>query len=128
MDDGGPTASWAIFVVLLMIDMLFYGFGAAVKELNLKELGEKAQDEDNKKAKRLYAIAVNPEKYINTVQLVVTLINLVMGGFFLSVWSRHIRTLLDQEVMGRILRLRPDPVVLSVLSFCSQEPCCCTYC
>ena len=64
MDDGGPTASWAIFVVLLMIDMLFYGFGAAVKELNLKELGEKAQDEDNKKAKRLYAIAVNPEKYI----------------------------------------------------------------
>ena len=117
MDDGGPTASWAIFVVLLMIDMLFYGFGAAVKELNLKELGEKAQDEDNKKAKRLYAIAVSPEKYINTVQLVVTLINLVMGGFFLSVWSRHIRTLLDQEVMGRILRLRPDPVVLSVLSF-----------
>ena len=117
MDDGGPTASWVIFVVLLMIDMLFYGFGAAVKELNLKELGEKAQDEDNKKAKRLYAIAVSPEKYINTVQLVVTLINLVMGGFFLSVWSRHIRTLLDQEVMGRILRLRPDPVVLSVLSF-----------
>ena len=35
MDDGGPTASWVIFVVLLMIDMLFYGFGAAVKELNL---------------------------------------------------------------------------------------------
>lgn len=117
MDDGGPTASWVIFVVLLMIDMLFYGFGAAVKELNLKELGEKAQDEDNKKAKRLYAIAVSPEKYINTVQLVVTLINLVMGGFFLSVWSRHIRTLLDQEVMGRILRLRPDPAPLSVLSF-----------
>ena len=40
MDDGGPTASYIIFFVLLLIEMLFYGFGAAVKELNSKELSE----------------------------------------------------------------------------------------
>ena len=41
MDDGGPMASWMIFVVLLLVDMLFYGFGAAVKEFRKQE-GEKA--------------------------------------------------------------------------------------
>ncbi len=96
MDDGGPTASYIIFFALLLIDMLFYGFGAAAKELNVKELSEEFKDTKNKKAKRLYGIAVNPEQYIGTVQLVVTLINLVMGGFFLRVFSRVASNLIEK--------------------------------
>ena len=69
MDDGGPTASYVIFFVLLLTDMLFYGFGAAVKELNSKELLELFEETGNKMAKRLYRITVRPEQYINTVQL-----------------------------------------------------------
>ena len=72
MDDGGPTASWIIFFALLLTDMLFYGFGAAVKELSSKELADRIQETGSQKAKRLYEITVNPEQYINTVQLVVT--------------------------------------------------------
>lgn len=116
MDDGGPTASYIIFLALLLIDMLFYGFGAAAKELNSKDLYEEAEEKKNKKAKRLYEIAVDPERYINTVQLVITLINLVMGGFFLSVWKRHIQLLLDRELVGRFLETQPDPVLLSAAS------------
>lgn len=116
MDDGGPTASYIIFMALLLIDMLFYGFGAAARELNAKELSEKAEDGKNKKAKRLYEISVDPERYINTVQLVITLVNLVMGGFFLSVWKRHIQHLLDRQIFGRFLQVQADPVLLSVLS------------
>ena len=95
MDDGGPTASYIIFFVLLLIEMLFYGFGAAVKELNSKELSEQFEETGSKKAKRLYRITVNPDQYINTVQLVVTLINLVMGGFFLGVFIRYAGRLLE---------------------------------
>ncbi len=87
MDDGGPTASYIIFLALLLIDMLFYGFGAAVKELNAKELSDQIEETGSKKAKRLYRIAVHPEQYINTVQLVVSLINLVMGGFFWKMYG-----------------------------------------
>ena len=67
MDDSGPTAGYIIFFVLMLTDILFYGFGAAVKELSTKELSEKAQAE-NKKAARLYDIAVKPNKFINTLQ------------------------------------------------------------
>ena len=38
MDDGGPTASYVIFFVLLLIEMIFYGFGAAARELSTKDL------------------------------------------------------------------------------------------
>lgn len=88
MDDGGPTATYIIFFALLLIDVLFYGFGAAIRELNSKDLSEQAANGTNKKAKRLYEFVLKPEQYINTVQLVVTLINLVMGGLFLKIWEK----------------------------------------
>lgn len=103
MDDGGPMASCIIFFALLLIDMLFYGFGAAVKELNSKELSEQFEETGNQRARRLYEIAVYPEQYINTVQLIVTLINLIMGGFFLRVFGSVGRRLLSGAVLLYIL-------------------------
>lgn len=114
MDDGGPTASCIFFFALLLIDMLFYGFGEAVRELNAKELSEQFKEKGNngqrasraalmlnKKAERLYKITISPGQYINTVQLVVTLINLVMGAFFLGVFGRVARKLLEKGEIGR---------------------------
>lgn len=83
---AGP-ASYIIFLVLLLVDMLFYGFGAAAKELNAKELSDQIAENGSKKAKRLYRIVVHPEQYINTVQFVVSLINLIIGGFFWKMYG-----------------------------------------
>ena len=55
MDDGGPTASIFLFIFLILVDMIFYGFSAALRELNIKEIAEKAENESDKKAKRLYS-------------------------------------------------------------------------
>ncbi len=116
MDDGGPTASYVIFFALLLIDMLFFGFGAAVKELNSKELSDQAAD-GSKKAKRLHAITEAPEQYINTVQLIVTLINLIMGGFFLRVFSRTAQGVLDAGVGSYMRNVVVSPQVVAVLAF-----------
>ena len=48
MDDGGPSASIICFVVLLLIDMFFYGFGAAVASLNEKEIERRAEEEKDR--------------------------------------------------------------------------------
>lgn len=116
MDDGGPTASFIVFFMLLFIDMLFYGFGEAVKELNAKELSEQFAETKNKKTGRLYEITVSPGQYISTVQLVVTLINLVMGGFFLRVFGRIAGNLLEKGA-GEWLRGRMiSPEVISAIA------------
>ncbi len=90
MDDGGPTASIIIYVVLLLADMFFYGFGAALSSLNEKEIGRRADEEKDKKAIRLKAIIGNPTKYENTVQLIISLINVIIGAVHLVVLLRSV--------------------------------------
>ncbi len=115
MDDDGPMASYMFFLILLLTDALFYGFGAAVKELSAKELSEQVENTGSKKAKRLYEIAVRPEQYINTVQLVVTLVNLVMGGFFLRVLSRVAGELIEKEIFQRFSDRVIAPAAVSAI-------------
>lgn len=83
MDDGGPTASIIVYVVLLLADMFFYGFGAALGSLNEKEIERRAEEEKDKKAIRLKAIIGSPAKYENTVQLIISLINVIIGALHL---------------------------------------------
>lgn len=98
MDDGGPTASMILFVALILTDMFFYGFGSAINSLNMKDIERKAREENDKKSRRLAAIIEEPAKYVNMVQLIVTLINIVMGSFYLGIWIRGIRKLLEVYV------------------------------
>lgn len=95
MDDGGPTASMILFLALILTDMFFYGFGSAINNLNIKDIEKKAREENDKKSRRLAAIIEEPAKYVNMVQLIVTLINIVMGSFYLGFWIRGMRRLLE---------------------------------
>lgn len=93
MDDGGPTASIIFYVALLLIDMFFYGFGSAVNSLNEKEIERRAEEEKDKKSIRLQTIIGNPAAYVNTVQLITTLINIIIG-------TVHLRLLLGALSAG----------------------------
>lgn len=98
MDDGGPTASIIVFIMLLLIDMFFYGFGSAIHSINIKDIEKREKEDKDKKAKRLRKIMENPTQYVNTVQLVVTLINIVIGGFYLGMWHKGIGRLIENTV------------------------------
>mgnify|MGYP001028396946 CR=1 FL=1 len=113
MDDGGPTASIICFAALLLTDMFFYGFGAAVNSLNEKEIERRAEEEKDKKSVRLRRIISSPAEYENTMQLITTLINIVIGavhlGMLLRVLSRGIQFLAERQ-----LKLAPLPEGLIV--------------
>lgn len=91
MDDGGPTASMILFIALILTDMFFYGFGSAINNLNMKDIEKKAKEENDKKSGRLAAIIEHPARYVNMVQIIVTLINIVMGSFYLGIWLSGMR-------------------------------------
>lgn len=90
MEDGGTIASTILYIGLLLIDIFFYGFGAAVELLNEKEVERKAQEEGDKKSVRLARIIADPTEYVNTVQLITTLINIVIGSVHLGILLRLI--------------------------------------
>lgn len=103
MDDGGTAASIILFVILLLIDMFFYGFGAAIIALNEKEVERKADEEKDKKSIKLKKIISNPTEYVNTVQLITTLINVIIGATYLGILLGSIRsglTFLVEKQMG----------------------------
>lgn len=80
MDDtDGPTAGLILFFLLIVVNIIFYGFGEAVRALNEKELEERAGENNDKKSLRLLRIIQKPSMYVNTLQLVITLCNVIIG-------------------------------------------------
>ena len=91
MDMSGPVAIF-LFFLLLLVDMFFYGFDAAIDNLNEKEILHKAEEEKDRRSMRLSEMISRPGIYINTVQLVITLINILMGAFYLMNKTGKINT------------------------------------
>ncbi len=94
MDDALWTVSIVSFFVLLAVEVIYYGFGSAVQNLNQVKVREDAEENNNKKSKLLLQLLENPERHINTVQLLVTCIQLFVGGYFLRV----IRDMIDSPI------------------------------
>ncbi len=85
MDDGGPSATAFLFILILLADILIYGFGAAVHNLRSDDIEKKAQENGNdRKSVILLRILNNPSGYVNTVQLAVMVINLIIGRWYLE--------------------------------------------
>ena len=87
MDEATGAASLILFLALLAIEIIMYGFGRAIQSLNSGKIQEMAEA-GNKKAEQIERIMDQPVDYINTIQTFTILIHLVMGGFFLAVFKR----------------------------------------
>lgn len=96
MDDAMWTVSVLAFIFLLAVEVIYYGFGSAIQNLNLAQLKEEAEEKGSKKSRQILQLAENPEKYINTVQLLVTCIQLVVGGYFIRV----VQSMIDSPIMN----------------------------
>lgn len=112
MDDSGPTASIIFFVVLLFIDVFFYGFGAAMNNLNEKEIERRAEEEKDKKSIRLKKIMQSPTMYVNTVQLVVSLINVSMGAFYLGIWLRSVTGIVEMVARNNLEKISAQTITI----------------
>jgi putative hemolysin len=84
MVEGDPGAGILLFLLLILTDMFFYGFSAALMALNSKEMEKRAQEDADKKAAKLLKIIDKPAKYIDTVQVVVSFVNIILGAVFIG--------------------------------------------
>ena len=114
MDDSGPTASIILFLILLFVDMFFYGFGTAVSSLTVKDIDKGSAGGNDKKTLRLRKILLEPAGYVNTVQLIVTLTHLVIGYICVGIWSGCMEGLLTDFTEKTLKMQNVPPAVLSV--------------
>ena len=119
-DESGPTASIIFFIVLLLIDMFFYGFGAALDSLNEKEIERKADEEKDRRSLRLKKMIGSPTDFVNTSQLVTTLVNVTIGavhlGLLLQAISRGLQFLTEQKLKLEGIPAEAVIVAAAVLS------------
>lgn len=98
MDDGGASAcSMIVFLLLLFVEAILTGFNKAIGLMNEKEIERRAEEEKDKKSILLSRIIERATIYVNSIQMITTLIELVMGYFFLSRWAEGLR-----KVFGNI--------------------------
>ena len=62
MDDAMWTVSVLAFLFLLAVEVIYYGFGSAIQNLNLNQLKEEAEEKGGKKSRQILQLAENPEK------------------------------------------------------------------
>lgn len=97
MDDGGASVcSMIVFLLLLFIEAILTGFNRAIGLMNEKEIERKAEEEKDKKSILLNRIIERATIYVNSIQMITTLIELVMGYFFLSRWAVGLREFFGQ--------------------------------
>ena len=91
--DGGPTAS-IILIVMVLINMIYNGFSAAMEQLNIKEIEEKALEQKDRKSARLLKLIHTPQNFIDSIQLVITLLNMLIGWIYMQQFVNLIERLL----------------------------------
>ena len=91
--DGGPTAS-IILIVMVLINMIYNGFSAAMEQLNIKEIEEKVLEQKDRKSARLLKLIHTPQNFIDSIQLVITLLNMLIGWIYMQQFVKLIERLL----------------------------------
>ncbi len=83
MDDGNPLIRVIIFVAFILLDAVFYGFGAAIQNVNTGDL-ERQMEDGSEKARKLLRIVNRPTRFVNTIQITTNLIGMITGAFILE--------------------------------------------
>lgn len=120
MEDGGsPISGLFIFIGLLIINGLFYGFGSAIQSANENNIEKKA-GEGNKRAVKLSKLIAQPAYLINSIQIVVTLISMATGYFYIRTYSGLLYRLLvhiNLNLEKPVIEIFSNILILMVLLF-----------
>ena len=120
MDDGDASAFRIIlFLALLFIEAVLTGFNKAIHLMNEKEIERKAEEEKDKRSILLNRIMVRATIYINSIQMIITLIDLIMGCYFLPKWTLSFEGWLsDLSFMGGFSEDLLRWIALILATFC----------
>lgn len=113
MDDGGssPTMGILIFVGLIIVDFVVFGFHAAMQNLNEAAVEKTAKDDKSKSAELLLKYMDRTERYTRVCQLLVLLAHMLLGFIEVPAWRGYF---FPMEV-GAVVSAAMDVLVFAVL-------------
>ncbi|MDO4789106.1 MAG: hemolysin family protein [Johnsonella sp.] len=94
MDDGNSWSRIFVFIILVVIDFIFFSFGSAIQNANSVQL-EKELEGGDKRAGRILRIINRPGKFVNAIQLASNLIGFITGSMLIWEFAYRIKALPD---------------------------------
>lgn len=111
MDDGvSPTIGILVFVGLIILDFVVFGFIAAMQNLNEASV-EKLAREDNAQAKLLGRYMDKTDRYAHVCQMLILITHMILGFYQVPLWRRYILP----DDAGKLLTLAADIAIFFVL-------------
>lgn len=105
MDDGGsPVIGLILFLVLLVLDGVLYGFMTALEEITESQI-EKRAEEGNKHAPWLLKIMDSPYKTRHAIQIIATFVSVIFGIYQVRLLGGMLIHNLLEEGTGIYLQL-----------------------
>ncbi|MEE0920213.1 MAG: hemolysin family protein [Lachnospiraceae bacterium] len=95
MDDGDTSVFNIIFfIILLFFVAILTGFNKAIYIMNEKEIDHNVEEQKDRRSIILKSIIERDTIYINSIQMITTLVELIMGFVYLPKWIFRINHLL----------------------------------
>lgn len=114
MELSEPEAT-IILLLLVLVDLIYYGFHATLEQLNIKEITEKAEEKNDRRSIRLLEIIDRPAIYVNTFHLMVTMVHIIIGWMYMDSWTGKIEGVL-QSFVGNVLKMSWPPQLMTMIS------------
>lgn len=96
MDDVSRWPLWGLIILalLILLNGIFYGFAAAVRNISQTEIQKMAAESD-KKAGLLKKLLDEPARYVNAIPLIVTASGIFIGVFLVPMLAKMSRGYID---------------------------------
>lgn len=113
MEDGASGSNSIIwFLVMLLLEMIFYGFSSAMQNRKVIEKEDNGDSEESvqtgtnpKRQKRLTYMLDHHARYATATQLGVVTINLLLGAFILYRLNNYFSLIISSQMTARIVGL-----------------------
>lgn len=100
MDDGGsPTTGILVFVVLIVLDFVIFGFIAAMQNLNETAVEKMAKEGDGH-AGLLVKYMDKTDRYTHVCQLLVLMAHMLLGFFQVPLWKQYFFPAIESTVIS----------------------------
>lgn len=116
--DSSPAYSIILFIIFILVNIIMYGFGEAVKSLNESDISKKAEN-GNKKAIKLLKIIDSPIKFINTIQLTATCMSVIIGYiqsvYYINKLDKALNNIIGKNIDGSTIHILSSIIVIAVI-------------
>lgn len=96
MDDGGSGAATILFVILLLINFVVSGYGAALRAARPNE--EEDSEKRTRRARKIRKVIRDQSDYVDAMQLISTGCSLVLGAFCAVRLQRFLLKLMQNHI------------------------------